>query len=355
MVKVLYAGTLDPFGTCFSRLTALKKLNTDIIEFDTDDYLRTPKVNRLEMTLEGNIQIGRRLKAANNALIQKVKTTKPDILWLDAAEWIRPKTLKAIKEQGVFLAHHVTDALKASNIRTRLRRRYFTQTVTQFDAFLTTNLDDYNALVADNYKGAILTHLGYDSDRFTNTPLPAALATEWEDGIVFVGHYEKHTEEAAIALHEAGLPVTIYGHTPWHKSPNRHRLGDRLKTRLGNEEYTWALKAAKIGLCLVSKLNYNQTASRSFEVPGSGTMLLAIRTPQHMEAYIEGQEAEFFDSHKELIEKARYYLENDVEREAIAQRGYERCHKSGYSWNALMARDWKIVEARFKQYNSEKV
>jgi spore maturation protein CgeB len=90
-------------------------------------------------------------------------------------------------------------------------------------------------------------------------------------------------------------------------------------------------------------VNYNQTASRSFEIPACGTFLLAVRTPQHLAAYAEGREAEFFGDHAELVRKARYYLEHPEERRAIARRGQQRCVSSGYSWDALMAKDWARV------------
>ena len=32
-----------------------------------------------------------------------------------------------------------------------------------------------------------------------------------------------------------------------------------------------------------------------------------------------------------------------ADREAIARRGHKRCVDSGYSWDALMRRDWKRV------------
>ncbi len=67
-------------------------------------------------------------------------------------------------------------------------------------------------------------------------------------------------------------------------------------------------------------------------------------SPQHLDCYEEGKEAEFFGDHEELVRKARYYLEHPEEREAIARRGLERCRTSAYSWDALMAKDWLKVK-----------
>ena len=117
--------------------------------------------------------------------------------------------------------------------------------------------------------------------------------------------------------------------------------------RLWNEEYVYALKGAQIGLCFLSDLNYNDTTVRSFEIPACGTFMLALRTPQHLDCYVEGQEAAFFDTPEELVQKARYYLEHDEERRAIARRGHQRCVESGYCWTEIMRRDWAKVLAAY--------
>ncbi len=221
--------------------------------------------------------------------------------------------------------------------------------MTGYDAFLTTNIDDYKSLSFLSKPTALQTDLGYDHQRFDSSPLSKELAEQWDNSIIFIGHYESNTEAGVLALIDAGLPVAVYGNSHWFDSPHRKKLGDRLKPSLNDEDYAHALKGAKIGLCIVSILNYNQTASRSFEIPGSGTFLLAIRTDQHLGCYEEGEEAEFFSDHTELVRKARYFLENPDEREAIAKRGLERCLSSGYSWEALMKKDWLKVKQLYAE------
>jgi spore maturation protein CgeB len=73
-------------------------------------------------------------------------------------------------------------------------------------------------------------------------------------------------------------------------------------------------------------------------------LLYADRRRSNRAFYIEGKEAEFFDSNEELFEKVSYYLEHDAERQKIAMAGHERCLKSGYSWQELMVDVVKTIE-----------
>ena len=342
-MKILYVGSLDRYGTALSRLESLRAIEANVEAFDVDPALDFSKTSAVRRYLERQLAWGPRLRTANRALADACRQFRPDIVWIDKGDWIWSSTLQGLREQGCYLVHHITDALHPRSNRLARERRGLRSTAGDYDLFFTTNVDDHGELAASSSPVALLTDLGYDHRRFEPSPLPESLREQWEQPIVFVGHYEPETEAGVLALIEAGLPVTVYGHDPWFRSRNRARLGNHLRGRLGNEEYIYALKGSQIGLCFVSVLNYNQTASRSFEIPGCGTFLLAIRTPQHLECYREGEEAEFFGDHEELVRKARYFLEHPAEREAIARRGHERSVNSGYSWDALMQRDWKHV------------
>jgi len=250
------------------------------------------------------------------------------------------------------MVQHNTDALWPRPRLLWLNRRLLRSTPGWFDVFLTTNVDDQARIERLSVTASVLTDLGFDDRRFEPSPLPPHMKARWANPIVFVGHHEPRTEAGILALIEAGIPVTVFGHPPWFASRNRARLGEHLRPHLSDDDYIHAIKGAKIGLCFVSEVNYNQTEARSFEIPGCGTFLLAMRTRQHLDCYREGNEAEFFGDARELVQKARYFLEHDDERQEIARRGRERCDASGYSWRAIMKRDWEKVMEIYRQRGS---
>jgi len=226
------------------------------------------------------------------------------------------------------------------------------RTVSQYHILFTSNLDDFTALRGNTGTPVELTQLGFDHYRFNDAPLSPTEVIKWKSQMLFVGHYEPHTEQHIVALVEAGLSVTVYG-PGWHRARNAKRLQNYIRFHpLEGQDYVNALKTAEIGLCVVSKWNYNQTAARSFEIPACGTFLLAVRTPQHLECYREGVEAEFFGNREELVRKARFYLQNPYHRNEVAKQGHQRCIDSGYSWADIMRRDWSKVQVALKRHAS---
>jgi spore maturation protein CgeB len=351
-MKILYAGQLDEFGTCYSRFVALRELESDVHGFNSLAELDWWSLSRTKRAIESHTLRGPRIRAANESLISSCRDMRPELVWIDTGEWVWPSTLRTLADQGCFLVSHTTDALEARIWRVTFKRRLLRNNAPLYNVFVTSNLDDYEKLAASKKCVPLLTHLGYDHRRFEPSPLSEELAAKWNNEIVFIGHHEANTEAVVLGLIDAGVPIRIYGHAPWFAPRLRDKLGDHLRPKLSNTDYEHALKGARIGLCIVSHLNYNQTSSRSFEIPGSGTFLLAERTPQHLECYEEGKEAEFFRNHEELVRKARYYLEHVDEREAIAKRGLERCISSGYSWDALMVRDWMKVKQMYEEHRA---
>lgn len=63
---------------------------------------------------------------------------------------------------------------------------------------------------------------------------------------------------------------------------------------------------------------------RVFESTGTGSFVLTNYLPTLGELYEDGKELVTYKSYDDMIEKAKYYLEHDEEREKIAEAGYKR-------------------------------
>lgn len=67
-----------------------------------------------------------------------------------------------------------------------------------------------------------------------------------------------------------------------------------------------------------------QIKGRNFEIPGCGNFLLTSNADNLGDYYQKGKEIVIYKDVKDLIDKIRYYLVHDEEREAIAKAGYRR-------------------------------
>jgi spore maturation protein CgeB len=116
---------------------------------------------------------------------------------------------------------------------------------------------------------------------------------------------------------------------------------------LYSEDYPKALQSFKISLCFLRKMNFDQQTNRTMEIPPCGGFMLAERTDEHLALFEEGKEAVFFSSDEELLEKCRYYLSHDGEREAIAKAGLSRCKTSGYSNEETIKKLSEIIKPAY--------
>ncbi|MBI2048886.1 MAG: glycosyltransferase [Candidatus Liptonbacteria bacterium] len=70
-----------------------------------------------------------------------------------------------------------------------------------------------------------------------------------------------------------------------------------------------------------------QIKARPFELAGCGAFVISGRADDMGRYYKEGEEVVFYDDADDLIEKIKYYLKHDTERERIAKAAYERTLK----------------------------
>jgi spore maturation protein CgeB len=342
-MKILFTGELNWKNTTVARLDGLRAINPNIVEFDYGRYLSG--IGRLKRALAFFMFQGDAVRRLNRDLVDLCLRTRPDVVWVDKGQCIWSSTLHAMRATGAKLVQHNTDCLWHRKFKVRTSFRLMRETLKYYNIYFTTNLLDLARIRREGTCVTELTYLGFDHRRFTTKPLTPTERETWTRPLLFVGHFEPSTEIGVRAMVAAGLPLRVFGQD-WERAKSREEIKQHVGFRqLSDAEYSLALKGTAIGLCFVSHGNGNQTAARSFEIPGSGTFLLAERTPQHLECYQEGVEAEFFGDSEELVRKARFYIDHPEKRKEIAARGSTRCH-ANFSWEKFMRDDWAKVERK---------
>jgi Glycosyl transferases group 1 len=111
-------------------------------------------------------------------------------------------------------------------------------------------------------------------------------------------------------------------------SQNREDALDKLFAAFPNFYYGQALFDEAARKFCESKIVFNIAMTddlnmRVFETLGTGSFLLTNWIPTIEEFFEDGKHLVLYRNEEEMIEKAKYYLEHDDEREKIAQAGYE--------------------------------
>ncbi len=87
-----------------------------------------------------------------------------------------------------------------------------------------------------------------------------------------------------------------------------------------------------------------QVRLRDFEVPMSGGFYMVEQMEELEEFYRIGEEIVCYSDPADMVDKIRYYLNHDGERERIRRAGYERCLRD-HTWQKRLAASLQEMEA----------
>lgn len=104
-------------------------------------------------------------------------------------------------------------------------------------------------------------------------------------------------------------------------------------TSLPFSSYVSLYQRAKIGINVHNRGDYTVGGYRLFDLPANGAMQISDGGGFLSEFFSVGQEVESYRDADELVEKIKYYLVHDREREQIARNGFSR-----------VQRDYKIAK-----------
>ena len=333
--RILYIGNLRAGGNGRDRMAVLSEQGYTLEGFDTRPYRNAGP--RLLRSLTARFQTGPAVWKLNRDLKQRAARGGYDIVMVDKGTVLHRTTVQELKRQASrqIALHYTPDAAFVDN-----RSREFFRAVPDYDLLITSKPFEMDAYRAAGARDLMLIHQGYGPriDPELARDIPAHLHSD----VAFVGHCQPHYARMLAAAAKAG-PLTIWG-PGWPDYAAQggadHSWAQDVVRGPGlyGPDYARALAGAKIAIGLLSKRVPETTTTRSFEIPAMGTMLLAERTSDHQDLFVEGVEAEFFDGPEELADKIRHYLKDDAARDRIAQAGQEKCQSAGYATARQFAR-----------------
>jgi glycosyltransferase involved in cell wall biosynthesis len=266
-----------------------------------------------------------------------------NVIFIVKGNEVCPSTLKKIKNKypEVQLINWSLDDMYAWHNRSL----FYTLSLKYYDHVFTTKTYNLQELPSIGAKKVHFINQAYSRD--IHKPHLECIENPKYD-VVFIGFPEKERFASLQYLAQNGIKIDIFGYAlEWQKIPYANHHENLILHAKGvyGEEYAQTLGSAKISLCFLRKINRDLHTSRSVEIPACGGFMLAERTSEHSDLFTENQEAVYFSSDQELVEKVNYYLEHDEERKSIAENGLSRCQTSGYSYDNMVDKILKNLDA----------
>jgi spore maturation protein CgeB len=310
-MRILYVAMADDYGdpsrgpsfeeTNFR--SALEGMGHELVTFDF----------MAEKREHGKREMNRRLLAA-------AADAEPDLsFFVLFEEEIDPETIRGVSRAGGPTVNWFAD----DHWRFDRFTRHFAPA---FDWSITTDRDALPRYEEIGYDRVILSQWACNRYAYDWT------GRKLEYDVTFVGQSYGDRPETVERLRAEGFDVRCWGFG-WPEGRIEH---DEMVRVFGASRVNLNLSAAysppgnlraRIGR-LIRREHHeprkSQIKGRTFEVPGSGGLLLTDRVP-YLEDYLApGKEIAVFDSTDGLVDQVRWWVAHEEERAAVAEAGYRR-------------------------------
>jgi hypothetical protein len=344
-MKILYAAGMSPNDSSYYRLMALERLGHSVVPLNAFEYdSKNPLIRKIAFRLSVGLGVDR----LNHDLINLAEAEKPDVLWTDKLLSMKPRTIERLRAMGIYTVSYMID--NAFGPRKDPGFRLYMKCIPHYDLHVVqrdSNILDYRQQGA---RDVIKIQTAYEPT--IHFPPPQG----WSDAnrnreVSFIGTpYDDRADTLAQLSKLKEFDVAISGNRrSWQRAltpdsfTRLYREGE-----LYQQQYREAIWRSKINLSFLTRSNQDEFVHKSFEIAACQGFLLAERSEGHLQRFREDEEAVFFSTYDELLEKIRRYLPDEAARTRIAAAGCARALRDGYHNDRQVER---IIE-RVQQHTS---
>lgn len=330
--RIMLVANLRKGGNSADWIASFEAMGYEIVPFYMLAYRASG--GRVARSLGTRLNRGPAVARLNRDLVAFARDHPYDLAFVFKGTWVRPETVEQLKRNAGsgHAVHLVIDSLFTDN-----RSHHFFRSLPLYRLAFTDKrfeVADYEAAGAQEVS---LFTQGYGR-RFAADLRAGTAAAAIPTDVCFIGHCQRHYAERLAAVAECGVDLGIWG-PGWPAAARRGPAWMDSAVRgdgLWGTAYPATMAAARIGLGLLSKRVPEEATTRSVEIPAAGALLLAERTPLHLELFREGVEADYFDTDEEMTDKVRYYLANETVRDRVARAGRTRALEGGYDMESRL-------------------
>lgn len=276
------------------------------------------------------LTFGKTITDYNRGIIRAVERDKTDVFLFAKGTFIRPATLRSIREAGVLVAQFYPDVeFTHSGLHSALSE--------ECDLVFTTKSFHMEYLEERLGRDRVrFIHHGFDPLVHRNR-VPAG-EDEFAREVVFIGNFSAYKLDYLKVLAGADLGrVSIMGHG-WAAAKDtsiarfiepRAPTGDDYAVALGHSRMAIALHHGPVRTQGWEDL----VSTRSFEIPACGAMMLHIDNVEIRNLFEPGVECDVFSGPGDLLAQLRRYRARPDERCRIALAGHTRALRDHSYWS----------------------
>jgi spore maturation protein CgeB len=263
----------------------------------------------------------------NRTLLAEARRFHPDLMVVVKGAYIMPSTLRRIKEgtEAVLINYATDDPFNRANATPDLLHG-----ISAYDLYACTKRAIMDDVRRAGCRSVVHVMVGYKpSLHFPESPATDDEVRRFRSDVTLIGGADRdRLRDLKPLLAARDVSLALYGgYWAQHRQTRSYARGFAV-----GRDYRLALGGAKIALCLVRRANRDRHSMRSFEIPACGSFMLAERTDEHLAVFREDEEAVFFSSPDELLDKVRFYLAHDEIRQRIARAGHARVTTGGHTY-----------------------
>jgi spore maturation protein CgeB len=328
-MKVLYIGQYTNGTTSKMRADTLRSILKSQIFKIIDTHIPFYNTQRFWRSFGFRYKRGPLINNINKYIVAALKEVTYDLIWVDKAVFITPKTTALLRSRTKKLIHYTPDPAFTFH-----KSKLFLKSLSYYDFLVTTKsyeLEHYYKFIKTDK--VLYATQGFDAKLHKPSEHPFSK----KEGFVFIGHYEDQRGEVLEKLLQNDIKITLAG-IKWNRFAKKHQENPNL-TYLGDgvygEDYVKTLQNAKMAWGALSKWVPELHTTRTFEIPACGTALVTERNLE-TQSFFKDDEAIFYANENDLIEKITFFMNNDKPLEVLTKKGTSRAVTNAYDYNSIL-------------------
>lgn len=335
-MKILYIGQYSSGTTSKMRADQIENLNNAYQMDIIDTHIPFYKTNRIFRSFGFRYKKGPLIRNINSYVQKSLKENSYDLVWVDKGVFLNLKTIKLLRALSKLMVHFTPDPSFTFH-----KSKLFNNSLSFYDYVITTKsfeIEAYKKYL--NEDKVIYVTQGFDKKMH----LPSNKDFSKKKDVVFIGHYEDSRAEVIQELLNSKVGVVLAG-IKWDEFAKTNSNNDYLDYRgsgIYGSEYVSAIQDAKIAWGAISKWIPELHTTRTFEIPACGTALLTERNKE-TKTFFNEEDVIFYSNTNELIERVKFFMENDSRLKDVTCNGYNKVIEDGYDYESILSKVFEKI------------